>query len=1026
MPRGQRIGDAYVRIHADGRGIENDIERDFDNLDPVMETLGEKHSQTYYKAFEKELERRGTPKSWLKIAQSMNEEFGRFDAGAEWTRQWDDRLDALRDKITTEFGPEVGERFVADIRQGMNRGWIGTNEDFERAISNIRPKIAQIVQQIDADHERTLAKMLRDQEAYLKKEADALSDSLRVEIRERENHNKAVLQGFLDRAAEVAKIEDLRIKDMIKGEKAWADEQERIHKAELDRLKATIIERAEFEKQQDKLVADFQARMEKQKQAAIQATTVRMKEMRDEVDRLVKGNSKWGDSVRDVNSKLRVLREDMRGLKTLTPDLDRDFRRMRASMITLSPTLSRVNRQWSDMADNIGRLTGRGSRNNFINFFGSITRNFTRLVGTVTVGLGRMAFGFVKFAKAIPEMISDPKLLGQMVVNFASGVANLIPSLVAAGVAIGAFALFAGVMSAALSGVLAIVSALAATISFALIGAIGALAGLLLPLAGTIGVVTGAFLALSDAKKEALKNDLQPLADEFKELGQAAGDILFRDVGQWARDLAPVISRLSPIVEGVARSIRDVLGGAIDDVTSNEKNGFDKFITTMRRTLPDAVESLGNSLVDAFGGFAGIFRAIASPGGILERFLGWLEEITSEFNEWANSVRGQRELRDFFEKAGDAAATLGDFIGEVTAALGELFDQSVGTGNNIFEDMANAARDFLGYLQDNPDAVGQWLEDGEKLATAIGDAVTAVIDFVDAMDTPETRELLRDLLGLFEDFVNLLAKIDPKVLLALSGSLLVIFNWLEKIKGLKIDFGKIFDMTTIGQVFQLISRLSRTLGSIRIRIPNPFQAVQRGAEGLRRLISRLPGLINKIPVVGPIFRNVLDRVGAFIRLLNSIPGLIRRIPSPPEIFRAVINAAQRLIQLVGNIIGRLRDILPVPNPFSLVISAASTLMGWLNDIADFFSRTFSLNISWPDPPGYLDELLGGLGGALTSTAGTGALPDVGGGGGRGSGGVASPTRSTVVEAGAITVVTPTKDPKAVAQELLNHVVALGY
>jgi hypothetical protein len=821
VPR-ERIGDAYVRVHADGRGMGKEVAKDFDDFDPVIRSKGEQHGKAYSKAFAEQVDKQGKA-DLFGFTKNIREAFGRFDAGSKFVADFEDSLVVLRKEVASEHGPEIGERLAQGIRDAMQRGAIQTRRDYIAAISDLRPAITRITAEIDRENEAALTKMLRAQEQRLKEIERGEAETSKEVIGIKRAETAAIIASIRDR---VAAEEDAARKQQILAQK----------------------------------VLDFQVRMQKQRVVEDKRTLTEITQLEEMFNRLRTGTTRFADSERLAIQRTRELTQQVRHLEANGDEAEETLRRIRIGLIVLTPRLNRASTNFERLADRVGRLTGRGSRNNFLNFVGSVNRNILRLTSTVTLGFLKMTTAAGTFFKELVTgglSFKDLKTLGLSAIQAIGGG---ITTLITFGVVVGAVALSAGVLSAALSGLIALLTALAGTLAFAAAAALPALTAGLLPLAAGIGVVIAAFQGLDEAQKKALKNDLKPLTDSFKGLADAAADVLFQDVGKWARQLKPIIDDLEPGIIGVAKAIRFTLGDAIDSAAESPK--MEHFIERMNRFLPNAVRKLGDIFTNVFEGIGGVILAMLPT---INRFLGWLGDITQEFSNWANSKGGRKELREFFRDAGDSASALGDFLGDATRLLGKLLSAGRKEGDGIFRDMASAAGDLVDYLRspEGQAALADWLEWGRDLGEALGELVVAAGQLVAALDTPSTRAALlflvegfTDLMGLIAQVPSLLALLNPVATIVVGFKLL--YDEIVKVTG-AIDAMVNSDNPLIG----LLGSTTGLTGALSL-LDKAFGGSKEAAEPfIKTLVDGLepiPGLTGDVAASIDGMRDSLDRV----------------------------------------------------------------------------------------------------------------------------------------------------------------------
>lgn len=114
---------------------------------------------------------------------------------------------------------------------------------------------------------------------------------------------------------------------------------------------------------------------------------------------------------------------------------------------------------------------------------------------------------------------------------------------------------------------------------------------------------------------------------------------------------------------------------------------------------------------------------------------------------------------------------------------------------------------------------------------------------------------------------------------------------------------------------------------------------------------------------------------------EQISSMLTNLANPLMRLRGII--ADQIGGAVQSVASKIRG--AVGGAINAAIGLANRFWGILQKIADFFSRTFSLNISWPSPPSWLTSLGGLLGGGSSTAPGAGRLRAQGNGGGGRSG-----------------------------------------
>src|SRR5262245_23687573 len=591
-------------------------------------------------------------------------------------------------------------------------------------------------------------------------------------------------------------------------------------------------------------------------------------------------------------------------------------------------------------SEKFARAFGRGSRNDFINFFGSFMALPLRAIGGI-VKLGESFGGFIdKFRQAE---------------GVAQKIGTIIPTLGRLGIAAaGAVAVISFVIGPVISFVASLagaVIALAGSISFALVGALGALAGALLPVVFGLGVATLGITKMDNATKKLVTDSLRPLGAELDRLGQKAARGMFSNIEEQARKFGSAMRIAEPLVEKVGVALSHVRDSCARAFSGPE---YRAFINSMTSFLPHAVESLGDSFANLSTGLMGMFRSLTP---LTDRFLNWLNNTTKSFSDWANSARGQRSLTDFFDRAGDAAATLWDLIKNVGRDIGLLFNFGEPEGTKMIQDLADKFREWGDWMAAHPDQVKKWFGDAADTARRVGEVVDGLLKLFDELDNPKNRKIVEDTLGAIAVSLRiirfLLETTNPE-------------KWAEAISGafesVKKAAGNVRDRV-VGVFSGIGSKIGAAFGGIRERASRAFNALRDKARDIvdrivnffQRLpgrivafIQRLPGMVDRIMnrlafiagfVVGRIVKffrdlpgkigNALSRLAGIVRgkfndAVNRVPPLVERIRSffqqlPGKIGRALASlpgiirskfqeAASRIPGIVSNIVGAFRGL----------------------------------------------------------------------------------------------------------------------
>jgi hypothetical protein len=687
-----------------------------------------------------------------------------------------DLPDSIRDELrdTDKDFEDAGERSGRAYDRGLRKE-LGENAQSKKAIDDLfrvrGERARRIANEINTEFFQNIERNVKG------RYGESIGERIILDIR----------KGFLQGGGYAAFGEDLE--DLFERLPAMERKAVTAMIAERDRL--AVAERAAYE-ERDRRLQDSLRNVQEGFDRLQQGLTVRGEKIGQTLDRVT-------NDVRELRTEL--WRNDQAGGDD-RDEILHSLALIERGLVRTTPRFRVFNSELDRMATRTGRLFGRGSRNDFLHFFGGMVEGATRMSFLVPraaerlAGLGKTASAASKSMFEVFRATNDVgKALGSGLAFFRGGAGLAAMATSAASAGVGLFVLVGvlGVVTSAVAGLVGALTALAASLSFAAAGGLGALVGLLPPVAAGIAVVTGAILSMSDAQKKAAKEGIAPLVKSFKDLGRYAAGELFADMAEQSERVSKIMGGLEPIVGGVAVAIREVGNSWLDAL---EGPGFQRFKIDMAQFLPGAVASLGRIMGNTFGGLAGVFSALIP---LTERFLGWLERITGEFARWANSRAGQEAMVRFFERAGDSAASLGGLLKQVGLAIAELFDAGKDSGDSIIDSLADKVHQFVEYLRANPGTVKKWFADAKDIAESVGRAIEGILHVIDELDTPANRKAAAGIFNFMADSIrivaNLINTIGPLIgemlglLLAPLGGLLDIAGKALKLLGHVPGFG---------------------------------------------------------------------------------------------------------------------------------------------------------------------------------------------------------------------------------------------
>lgn len=998
---GESVGQAYVRIYADGSEVPDDIRRSIEEAEPSVREAGKEHGRTYADEFDKESKKtfktqfgdtkksmfhdlnEGLTESLAKIELSK-----RFFDGPEWKK-------FLR-RLDDEFGDAgrlAGSRLEAEFRDSTDLS-----------------SVADRMRRVGVDIRRA--------------QAD-------------------ILGALYDDAAREDKAFNARIK----------------------------------QQQQEKDLV-FRNSVRDNKAAIIQFRN-NVREVAAEIEKLTKGESRFKHSQLD---------DMVQSLKRLAPNLALSDHQiglfndrlsvMHRHLDEVNPRIAQFDRTIIRLGDRMGKVFGKGSRNDFLNFFGSAVRMLTQAPRLLTAPFTALTRIGRTMSEAFTEAGGGMSGFFAAALKGVTGLAGALASAVAAG---GAFLIFIGVLGvvvgpvvAIISGLVGIVVALASSLVFAA-ASLASFLPLLIPVAAIVGGIVAAVMDLKDAggqlgqTLDSISDKASGLWDRFKTgVGDSKGlQSVLEEVNQ-------ALGRMDPLVDAATKGFN-----RFADQLAQEMQGgaFDRFTDRFTRFLPHAMKDLGTIAGNVLGGLAGVLEGLIPSAN---RLLDWLIKITDRFDKWANSAKGQKDIQDFMDKAADSAESFGDFLEGAWHWLTKLVDKSKGEGDTLWERIGGKFQKWADWIDDHPDAFKQWMKDADDLAGSISDCVDGLNDLIDTLDSPKNRQIGNDLLsGLGTAFsalsslINFVNTVASDIWWVVGGEWVgdlfrgigdalnsgansdwwtALQNWgdgvKERVKQLGSDIGWVLGG---GWVEGLVGAIGTAGSAVGGAIADAFSSVFGGGgndslmirpnfdpSAILRGLERLPGMIGRglDSAVGA-FRGLAGRMastagdiaGRVLARFNGLVGGVQTVAN--QVVARFGNLAERIGRTIGDVWGQ------IASRFTSILGGVVTVVdGIVNAFRGLAGRILAMIGPIVIHPTIGSIIHGGSGtkagtnippaddnsvsGNANPLAGDSAVTMLSP---TGPGALAGATGGKVVDASGWQIVTPSEDPRIVATEVVNELIA---
>jgi hypothetical protein len=721
VPRGELVGDAYIRITADTTAMRRALKREA----ALAEAEGGSAGKGYTSAFGKEVEKRAD-----QDLKGAREKIRKALVGA------------LSSGDFSEFQKALGgvEPAATRLRMELNR---------LRETNQLNSREFEVfTNQVDKWARSALI------EERAKADAEALSklhdEALKLNTVWDKNA-AAQKKAFADMQAEAIRMN--RTYDVQANARLRADQQAwnamvmeaRKANTEFDRLnkertRATAKAWADMVTEAKRMNAEF----DRGQRASAAATKKAWNDMRVEANRMNKEFDRVDIATRfrEASIEAEKLNATLRNSRTHLFGADRDLKSVEVSMKKIregargaEAFIKKTGSATRDM-DRDTRRAGKGAEGLF-SVFGGINKTLEGishrgnplvdlLVAPLRAGTALGSVFDKIFLKSFGGLAKGSPLLG--------GLVSLGAAAGAAVIAILAMIKTASLLASSLSLV-----AGAAVIAASAIG--GALVGALLAAAAAVPAVLaglgGMVLFIKDFNKNAPKS-----VQAFKDFGtafQKAFDTeAFKGID---RKVGTLLNALRPMSQKLATDLGKTFAGiATGIVTAFTDPAIKKSLSTILSAIPTQVAALGSALTNLTTGLIGFFAPIMPFATDLLRTFNVLFE---SFSKWANSTKGQSSIGKFMQTTYNLAVQLASILGNVARAIGNIFTAATtGPAQDFFkflDDVTRKFADFTGSAQ-GQNAMKEWFADVKTAAQGLGELILGIATVFDHLDTSKGRE----------------------------------------------------------------------------------------------------------------------------------------------------------------------------------------------------------------------------------------------------------------------------------------------
>jgi hypothetical protein len=385
----------------------------------------------------------------------------------------------------------------------------------------------------------------------------------------------------------------------------------------------------------------------------------------------------------------------------------------------------------------VGTILGKGSRNNFLNFFGSAIGGLVNILSVPFTLMSKLASGVSQLAEGFKVL----RLGGASSMEALSALAARAAPAAAAGLAVLGVAIAAAAVAipALVSGLWLLIGALTAlvgSISIGIIGGLLALGPAIVGLAAGLGAAVLVFRRMGEDGTKAAAS-LSRIKKAFADLGDSASEESDRVASQIEGTIVPAINGAKPVMRSLVTAFGEVMADLGRKVQNSE---FQQRLAEWGQSLPrlftdmgGAFNSLGTGLVSFFAGVLPVAERFASSfNGLMERF-----------REWATSLEGQNQIKTWMDQAWTAANNLWGIISNLAGAIGKIFTSGdANAGNDMLDTLSRKAEEFNKWLgsPDGKEKMKQFFSDARELADKLWEIIKNVGETLKNLDTDQARE----------------------------------------------------------------------------------------------------------------------------------------------------------------------------------------------------------------------------------------------------------------------------------------------
>lgn len=609
----------------------------------------------------------------------------------------------------------------------------------------------------------------------------------------------------------------------------------------------------------------------------------------------------------------------------------------------------------------IGLGTFKGSRNDFLNFIGSLSGFLERNIGR---GLERLFQGVgsgVSFLGRSLSGVNGPLgTVGRKLDGFGStinklgagGLDGLIIQIAALSLGLQALVAVMGPIAAGVSGLLAAFTALAVGIGGALLGGILALGPAMSALAVGITAVSVGFTGLSKRQKAVFK----PLVELFKVVRDAIQSRLFKGLGDQVNGLLSALGAAGPFLVDLAGVFR----GWVNDVVREIGPGgpLDATFRSLGRDLPVIFRTLLDLISATGGALTGLFAG-AAPGA--ERLFRGITGVVEQFSAWVNTREGQQAINQFMQQAVDILNDLWAIATAVGNTLRIMWSGGAVEGaQTLLQSISGIVERMNAWLQTRAgqEALLAFFRNGVSVAEGLGRVVVALVGLFNALDTQFTRIAFSQIISFLTTaigwFTRLAVVTDVMIRTAANfvGQAIRVAQSLGNLGARAAAAGQAFRSSLVA-AFNAVGNL---IGSLILRFTSARLSIENFASRARSVIAGFAQAA--VLAAGRVVVGLANIGTSALRAMSAFGAAISRGVSTAlaTLGRFAVQAVSVLSGLGGRMVSIGLSIMQ--GLYNGVVSGAGRVLSFIRGLAGEVASTFARVLGIASPSKIFRELGG--------------------------------------------------------------------